>query len=107
MALATPTMVAQAEPEPESMQRVVAVENVCAWPNLTLMGDGTIVAIFHNQPSHGKQEGDIECWASRDGLIWEKRSTVTRHEPNTVRMNVAAGLSKSGDLSYCVPAGPT
>lgn len=91
-------MVAQTEPEPESMQRVVAVENVCAWPNLTLMGDGTIVAIFHNQPSHGKQEGDIECWASRDGLIWEKRSTVTRHDPNTVRMNHAAGLSKSGNL---------
>ena len=86
------------EPEPEMIGRVVAVEGVCAWPNLTLMGDGTVVAIFHNRPSHGQQEGDVDCWASRDGLSWEKRSTVTRHEPNTVRMNHAAGVAKNGDL---------
>jgi BNR repeat protein len=89
---------AEAEPEPKTIQRVVAVEGVCAWPNLTLMRDGTVVAIFHNQPSHGQQEGDVDCWASRDGLSWEKRSTVTRHEPNTIRMNHAAGLAKNGDL---------
>ena len=89
---------AEAEPEPKSIQRVVAVEGVCAWPNLTLMRDGTVVAIFHNQPSHGQQEGDVDCWASCDGLNWQKRSTVTRHEPNTVRMNHAAGLAKNGDL---------
>ena len=89
---------AEAEPEPETIQRVVAVEGVCAWPNLTLLGDGTVVAIFHNRPSHGQQEADIDCWASRDGLGWEKRSTVTRHEPDTIRMNHAAGLAKNGDL---------
>jgi hypothetical protein len=98
MALPTPLIVVHTETEPLSVQQIVAVENVCAWPNLTLMDDGTIIAIIHNQPSHGQQEGDIECWASRDGLVWEKRSTVTRHEPNTVRMNVAAGQSKSGNL---------
>ena len=89
---------AEAEPEPEMIGRVVAVEGVCAWPNLTLMRDGTVVAIFHNRPSHGQQEGDVDCWASRDGLNWEKRSTVTQHEPDTVRMNHAAGLAKNGDL---------
>ncbi len=83
---------------PERIQKVVAVENVCAWPNLTLMRDGSIVAIFHNQPSHGQQEGDIECWASKDGLKWEKRSKVTSHDPDTVRMNHAAGLTAEGDL---------
>ncbi len=88
----------QAEPEPASLQRVVAVENVCAWPNLTLMKDGTIIAIFHNQPSHGQKEADIDCWSSRDGLKWEKLSTVTQHKPNTNRMNHAAGLAKNGDL---------
>ncbi len=79
-------------------RQVVAVENVCAWPNLTLMPDGTVVAIFHNQPSHGGQEGDVECWASADGLKWEKRGAVTQHEPHTVRMNHAAGLARNGDL---------
>jgi BNR repeat-like domain len=89
---------AETEAEPEIIGRVVAVEGVCAWPNLTLMPDGTIIAVFHNQPSHGQQEGDVDCWASRDGLHWEKRSTITRHEPNTVRMNHAAGVANNGDL---------
>lgn len=93
-----PTSLLCAESEPEIIGRVVAVEGVCAWPNLTLMPDGTVIAIFHNQPSHGQQEGDVDCWASRDGLTWAKRSTVTRHEPDTVRMNHAAGLAKNGDL---------
>ena len=77
---------------------IVAVRNVCAWPNLTVLRDGTIIAVFHNQPSHGGREGDVDCWASCDGLTWEKRSTVTRHEPNTIRMNHAAGLARNGDL---------
>ena len=96
--LVTDAGAAEAEPEPETLKRVVAVKNVCAWPNLTLMRDGTVIAIIHNQPSHGQQEGDVDCWASRDGLAWEKRSTVTRHEPNTIRMNHAAGLAGNGDL---------
>ena len=90
--------VAETEPEPKTHQWVVAVENVCAWPNLTLMRDGTVIAVFHNQPSHGTQEGDVDCWATRDGSTWEKRSTVTKHEPNTIRMNHAAGLARNGDL---------
>lgn len=88
----------QADTEPEAIEHVVAVDDVCAWPNLVLLNDGTVVAIFHNQPSHGQAEGDIDCWASSDGLKWQKRSTVTEHEPDTVRMNHAAGLAKNGDL---------
>ena len=98
MALPTSVIMAQTESAPVSVQRIVAIAGVCAWPNLTLMNDGTIIAIIHNQPSHGQQEGDIECWSSCDGLNWDKRSTVTRHDQNTVRMNVAAGQSKNGDL---------
>ena len=30
----------------------VAVENACAWPSLTLMRDGTVVAILHNKLAH-------------------------------------------------------
>jgi hypothetical protein len=98
LTLTLPAIAAAGEPEPASIERVVAVKNVCAWPNLTLMRDGTITAILHNQPAHGQQEGDIDCWGSRDGLTWEKLSTVTRHEPHTVRMNHAAGLAKNGEL---------
>lgn len=86
------------EAEPQTLQRVVAIENVCAWPNLTLLPDGTIIAILFNQPGHGTLPGDVDCYASADGLKWEKRSTVTQHEPDTIRMNHAAGLAKNGDL---------
>lgn len=96
--LAISALAQKAEITPPRSQSVLAVENVCAWPNLTLMPDGTVIAIFFNQPAHGTQEGDIECWASRDGLKWEKRGTVTAHEPHTVRMNHAAGVAKNGNL---------
>jgi hypothetical protein len=78
---------------------IVAVDNVCAWPNLTLLPDGAIVATIFNQPSHGSAAGDVECWASTDGgQTWQKRGTPAAHEPETNRMNVAAGLAGNGDL---------
>ena len=79
-------------------QQVVAIENVCAWPNLTLLPDNTIAAVIFNQPAHGQGEGDIACWVSTDGLKWELRSTITKHAPDTIRMNHAAGLARNGDL---------
>lgn len=97
-----PTALAWPADNPElaapSAQQILAVENVCAWPNLTLMPDGTIIAIIHNQPSHGGMEGELDCWASSDGVKWEKRGNPAPHEKNTVRMNHAAGLAKNGDL---------
>lgn len=86
------------EVEPKNLQRFVAVKNVCAWPNLTLMPDGSITAVLFNQPGHGTMQGDVDCYASKDGTEWEKRATVTQHEPNTIRMNHSAGLAKNGDL---------
>lgn len=38
--------ITESEQEPMSIQRFVAADNVCAWPNLTVLGDGTIVAIW-------------------------------------------------------------
>lgn len=87
-----------AELEAINAKHVIAIENVCAWPNLTRMHDGTILAIIHNKPSHGGMEGEIECWASKDGLQWEKRGNPAPHEADTVRMNHAAGLARNGDL---------
>jgi Neuraminidase (sialidase) len=93
------TITAQAEPpEPAKIERLVAIDNVCAWPNLTVLKDGTIVATIFNQPSHGSLAGDVECWSSTDGKAWKKVGTPAVHDPETNRMNVAAGLAKNGDL---------
>ena len=81
------------------MERFIAVDNVCAWPNLTLMPDGAIVATIFNQPTHGGWEGDVECWASEDdGCMWSLRGVPAPHEPTTNRMNVGAGLARDGSL---------
>jgi len=81
------------------MERYIAIDNVCAWPNLTRMPDGAIIATIFNQPCHGRWEGDLECWASEDGgRFWRLRGTPAPHEPGTNRMNVAAGLARNGDL---------
>lgn len=81
------------------MERYIAIDNVCAWPNLTKLPDGTIIATIFNQPCHGLWEGDVECWASEDGgRSWRLRGTPAPHEPGTNRMNVAAGLAVNGDL---------
>lgn len=81
------------------MQRFIAVDNVCAWPNLTLLPDGVIAATIFNQPCHGTWEGDLECWVSSDGgSLWQKRSQVTQHEPGTNRFDCSAGLAHDGSL---------
>ena len=81
------------------MERFVAIDNVCAWPNLTTMPDGTFVATIFNQPCHGLWEGDIECWGSSDGgQSWQLLGVPAPHEPGTNRMNVAAGLVHDGAL---------
>ena len=83
----------------EIMERFIAVDNVCAWPNLTHLPDGTIHTTLFNQPTHGGWEGDVECWASVDeGHTWTLRGVPAPHEPTTARMNVAAGLARDGSM---------
>ncbi len=83
----------------EQMERYVAIDNVCAWPNLTQLKDGSLTATIFNRPHHGKGEGDVELWASSDGgHFWKLRGAVTSHKPGTVRMNVAAGRAHDGSL---------
>lgn len=83
-------------------EKYVSIDNVCAWPNLTQLRNGDIIATIFNQPSHGGGEGDVETWISEEGHFWNKQGTPTNHEPGTNRMNVAAGLSASGDLIVIV-----
>jgi Neuraminidase (sialidase) len=86
------------EPTVSLVGRFVAVDNVCAWPNLDVLPDGKIVATIFGQPSHGRLQGDIACWGSSDGLFWEKLSEPTKHEAMTNRMNHAAGVDRDGKL---------
>lgn len=80
------------------MERLVAIDNVCAWPNLTQLADGELIASIFNQPCHGRWVGDVECWASRDGRFWSYRGTPAPHDPATNRMNVAAGCAADDSL---------
>ena len=45
-------------------EHYVAVDNVCAWPNLTMLPNGEIAAALYNRPSHGFGCGDVE-WHQR------------------------------------------
>lgn len=77
----------------------VAIPGCCAWPNLTLLPDGTIIAAIFNQPTHGRWEGQADCWASEDGGVsWTFRGAPAPHKPTENRMNVGGGLAGNGDL---------
>lgn len=78
---------------------VVTAPDHCAWPNLKLLSNGRLAAFIFNNGSHGHRPGDVECWLSADsGAQWSLASAATAHEPETIRMNHAAGLAGNGDL---------
>ena len=75
-------------------------KEVCAWPAMTKLPDGTLLIANFNRPSHGRMIGDVDCWASTDhGRTWEQRAPAAPHEPGTQsnRMNVAFGTLPNGD----------
>jgi hypothetical protein len=83
----------------EVLNRFISIDNVCAWPNLTTLPDGTRIATIFNHPSHARMEGEVACYASTDdGKFWNLQGKPTPNDPQTNRMNVAAGASKGGDL---------
>ena len=90
---------AAAAPPCEILSQRIAIENVCAWPKLALLADGTIAAAVYDQPSHGQKPGDVACWASTDGgITWEFRGRATRHEGNSAWFNHSLGVADNGDL---------
>jgi len=92
-------VLASVPPHFTTQAHAVAVRNVTAWPNLTPLADGSIIASIFNQPSHGFWEGDVDCWGTVDGgASWQLRGTPAPHEPTTNRMNVAAGTNAKGEL---------
>ena len=101
-ALAMPSGAPAAAASPSHIRGIAngtAIQGVCAWPNLQILDDGTILAMIFNQPCHGLWEGDLDCWASEDqGGTWRFRGRVAEHEPGTNRMNCAAGVAANGDV---------
>ena len=80
--------------------RLIA-RDVCAWPALTRLRDGTLLIANFNRPSHGRMVGDVDTWASTDGgKTWGKRAPGAPHEPGTQtnRMNVAFGALPNGEV---------
>jgi hypothetical protein len=77
-----------------------AVQAVCAWPNLTLLPTGQIIAAIFNQSCHGLWEGDLDAYVSIDqGVSWQFQGRIAPFDPpGTNRMNCAAGLAKNNDL---------
>lgn len=85
------------------MERFIVIDNVCAWPNLTLLPNGDIVLAGFNQPCHGSWEGEVACWASTDGgRSFRYRGTPRVHDPGANRMNHAAGLNADGEFVVVV-----
>lgn len=62
------------------LKQVVAVKDVCAWPNLTLLPDGTIVVIFHNQPNarRPRKPDSTLCSSAPGNWIPHSRPPVVR-----------------------------
>jgi len=78
------------------IERYIAIDHICACPNLTLLREGTILAVVDNQHCNAEWEVDIECWGSKDGGIsWQLHVTPGMHEPGANRMNVAARLANN------------
>ena len=79
----------------------VAVDNAGLWPNLTLTGNGEILAAAYDFPGHGVGNGNISVWASVDGgRLWEHRGVATEHEAgdDAARYNQACGVNARGEF---------
>ena len=87
------------EPHPQVKGRYLAIDNVCAYPNMTRLDDGALIAAIYNQPTHGGPNGDIECWASEDGgRFWKFRGTAAPHEPGLSHLQACIGTAHDGSL---------
>lgn len=86
-------------PAVDVLEQVAAAKDICAWPKLTMLPNGDVVAAVYNQPAHGLLPGDVACWASTDGgRTWAWRGDATRHSGDSAWMNHAIGVAGNGDL---------
>ncbi len=85
------------------LERYIAIDNVCAWPQALRLADGRIGVALFNQPTHGRWEGTVDFHVSSDdGRTWAYAGTPVPHAPGTNRMNHAVGQARNGDLVVLV-----
>lgn len=89
-----PVLAGPPQPSPFSFyERFIAIDDVCAWPNINALPNGDMAVLIWPRNVHGIVEGAVECWVSRDhGRKWSKAAVPVPNEPGTRRMNVAAGV---------------
>ena len=86
------------------LQRYVAIDDKCAWPNLTLLPDGRIVATIFGEPCHQLWEGSSECWISRDGgRLW---SFLLALQNSVFSSSIFSRLRSIYGLKTRIPNGP-
>jgi len=93
-------MIERTNPDGFEANTRCAVEDVCAWPNLKKLPDGSILAAIFNQPCHGMWEGDLDGYRTTDGgETWSRLARIAEHErPGSNRMNCSVGYAANGDL---------
>lgn len=81
------------------LERFVAIDNVCSWPQIRIDNEDNILLTGFNQPCHGKTEGDVDCYKSIDsGRFFEYIGTPVVHKKTTNRMNHFSGFANNGDF---------
>ena len=81
------------------LERYIAVDNACLWPQLRLSDSGQIFMTGFNQPCHGMTEGDVDLWMSTDGgRMFSYTGTPVVHDPGKNRMNHVSGFAHNGDF---------
>ena len=77
----------------------IIIDNYCGWPNLTKLQNGNLITTVFNKPSHLQQEGEIECFISKDeGANWQYLSTPFHHKSREARANCACGVTANGSF---------
>lgn len=83
----------------EILERFIAVDNKCLWPQLRLDAGDRILMTGFNQPCHGMTEGAVDCWVSEDGgKMFDYLGTPVVNESTTNRMNNVSGFAHNGDF---------
>lgn len=83
----------------EVLQRFIAVDNKCLWPQLRMGENEKIYMTGFNKPCHGMVEGDVDCYISTDGgQNFEFAGIPVVHDEGCNRMNHTSGFTHSGDF---------
>ena len=83
----------------EILQRFIAVDNKCLWPQLRMNENEKIYMTGFNQPCHGMVEGDVDCYTSDDGgMSFQFKGIPVVHEKGCNRMNHTSGFTHMGEF---------